>query len=155
MPGAMATAGAAGFSGSAQERFRRRSSAGPRLHVMTTRTRTRCDRLGRRSPSLPARRAACRRALPEFSDRMYIVLWEDGAGAIDILDRSGTFVSRFCAPDRLAVAETLLRDATGSPPRPATTAAFSDELLTSAFTDDGLAITSGEVCAWLLLRAIG
>jgi hypothetical protein len=121
---------------------------------MTTRTRTRCDRLGRRSPSLPARRAACRRDPIEFTERLYIVLWEDGAAAIDVLDRSGTFVSRFYAPDRLAIADTLLRDATGSPPRPTTASAFATELLDTVFADDGLAITSGEVCAWLLLRAI-
>jgi hypothetical protein len=121
---------------------------------MTTRTRTRCDRLGRRSPSLPARRAACRRAPLEFTDRLYIVLWEDGAAAIDVLDRSGTFISRFYAPDRLAIADTLLRDATGSPPRPTTAAAFATDVLGNALLEDGLAITSGEVCAWLLLRAI-
>jgi hypothetical protein len=121
---------------------------------MTTRTRLRCDRLGRRTPSLPARRAACRRAPLEFTDRLYIVAAEDGAAAIDILDDSGTFISRFYAPDRLSIAETLLRDATGAPPRPTTAAAFADDLLASAFTDTGLAITSGEVCAWLLLRAI-
>lgn len=122
---------------------------------MTTRTRTRCDRLGRRrTPQLPARRASCRRPPLDFSDRLYIVVPEDGAAAIDILDRSGTFISRFYAPDRLSIAETLLRDATGAPPRPTTAAAFSDDLLTDAFTDTGLAITSAEVCAWLLLRAI-
>ena len=117
---------------------------------MTTRTRTRCDRLGRRTPQLPARRAACRRSMPEFDDRLYIIVPEDGATAIDILDRSGTFISRFYTTDRLTTAETLLRDATGAPPRPTTAAAFAADLLT---TDD-LAITSAEVCAWLLLRAI-
>jgi hypothetical protein len=122
---------------------------------MTTRTRTRCERLGRRRrPQLPARRAACRRPAFDFSDRLYIVVPEDGAVAIDILDRSGTFISRFYAPDRLAVAETLLRDATGAPPRPTTAAAFSSDLLSDAFTDSGLALTSSEVCAWLLLRAL-
>jgi hypothetical protein len=117
---------------------------------MTTRTRTRCDRLGRRTPQLPARRAACRRSMPEFDDRLYILVPEDGETAIDVLDRSGTFISRFYSPDRLTTAETLLRDATGAPPRPTTAAAFAADLLTT----DGLAITSGEVCAWLLLRAI-
>lgn len=143
------------LSESAQQRFGQGSSAGRRLHGMTTRTRTRCDRLDRRAPaSLPARRAACRRSFEEFSDRLYLVFPEDGAAAIDVLDRSGTFISRFYAQDRLAVAETLLRDATGAPPRPATAAAFAADLLDSAFSDTGLAITSGEVCAWLLLRAI-
>lgn len=119
---------------------------------MTTRTRTRCDRLGRRTPQLPARRAACRRPSLAFTDRLYIVVPEpeEGATAIDILDDSGNFLSRFYAPDRLAIAETLLRDATGAPPRPTTAAAFATDLLST----DTLAITSGEVCAWLLLRAI-
>jgi hypothetical protein len=122
---------------------------------MTTRTRTRCDRLDRRALTpFPARRAACRRPVPEFDDRLYLVFPEDGAAAIDVLDRSGTFVCRFYASDRLIVADTLLRDATGAPPRASTAAAFCEEILGAAFTDAGLAITSGEVCAWLLLRAI-
>jgi hypothetical protein len=121
---------------------------------MTTRTRMRCDRLRPRASSLPARRVACHRVLPEFSDRLYVVVPEDGAWTIDVLERAGTFVARLVVADRLAIAEALLRDATGAAPRPATAAVFADDLLATAFTDDGLAITSGEVCAWLLLRAI-
>jgi hypothetical protein len=121
---------------------------------MTTRTRTRCDRLRPRASSLPARRVACRRPVLEFQDRLYIVVPEDGAWAIDVLEDSGTFVARLVVADRLAISEALLRDATGAAPRPATAAAFADDLLHTAFAGDGLAITSGEVCAWLLLRAI-
>jgi hypothetical protein len=121
---------------------------------MKTRTRTRCDRDRPRAPSLPARRVACRRPLPEFTDRLYIAVPEDGAWSIDVLERDGDLLARLVVPDRLAISEALLRDATGAAPRPATAAAFADDLLHTAFAGDGLAITSGEVCAWLLLRAI-
>lgn len=122
---------------------------------MASRTRTRCDVAGLRRPELPARRAACRSSAPVFVERLYIAVAEDdGDTSIDVLDRGGTFVARFVVADRHAAAETLLRDATGHPPRPATAAAFADELL-DGLPDDGFAISASEVCAWLLLRAIG
>ncbi|WCB92478.1 hypothetical protein DSM104299_01174 [Baekduia alba] len=90
-----------------------------------------------------------------FVERLYIaVAEEDGDTSIDVLDRSGTFVARFVVGDRYAAADALLRDATGHAPRPATAEAFAADLL-DGLPDDGVAISSSEVCAWLLLRAIG
>jgi hypothetical protein len=121
---------------------------------MLTRTRSRCDALVRPRPERPARRAACRTPVVEFAERMYIAIGEeDGTTSIDVLERGGAFVARFVVADRAAAAEALLRDATGHAPRPATRDAFAGELL-AGVEEDGLAITSGEVCAWLLLRAI-
>jgi hypothetical protein len=120
---------------------------------MLTRTRSRCDAHGLRRPELPARRAGCR-SLPIFVERLYIAIAEpDGETSIDVLDRSGTFVARYVVGDRHAAAEAIVRDATGHPPRTTTASAFADELL-DTLPDDGVAITSSEVCAWLLLRAI-
>jgi len=128
---------------------------------MITRRRSRCT-AGRSTPStLPARRAGCRaagtqalEALLGVDERLYVAVLEDeGETSIDVLDRSGTFVARFVVGGRAAVAETLLRDATGHAPRPATADAFGHEIL-DRLPRDCFAISSSEVCAWLLLRAI-
>jgi hypothetical protein len=97
---------------------------------------------------------ACRPLGAVFVERLYIAIGEEGGEtSIDVLDRDGMFVARFLVADRRAAAETLLRDATGHIPRATTAEAFADELL-DGLPDDGFAISSGEVCAWLLLRAI-
>jgi hypothetical protein len=128
---------------------------------MPPRTRTRCTAAGVRPPRVPARRAACRSVAPGALDallgaaeRLYIAALEpDGQTTIDVLDRDGTFVARFVVGGRDALAEALLRDATGHPPRPATVDAFTHEIL-DHLPRDGFAVSSSDVCAWLLLRAI-
>ncbi|HEY6762798.1 MAG TPA: hypothetical protein VI318_25070 [Baekduia sp.] len=124
---------------------------------MVTRSRSRCERDAPSArltpPALPARRSACRRTSAAFDERLYIVVPEDGATSVDVLRRDGTFLARYLLDDRGALAGTLLRDATGHPPRPATAGAFAHEVL-DRLPRGGFAISSGEVCAWLLLRAI-
>jgi hypothetical protein len=128
---------------------------------MARRSRTRCtENPGR--PRLPARRAACRSpaaagldALLGAPERMYVAV-QDGETAlvtVDVLGGDGTFLARFVVDGADALAAALLRDATGHPPRPATTSAFAHEIV-ERHVRDGFAISSTEVCAWLLLRAI-
>jgi hypothetical protein len=116
---------------------------------MVTRTRSRCDAVRARRLDLPHRRAACRREAAVFVERLYVVVAEDDGFSIDVLDRDGEFVARFVMADRLAAAGAVVRDATGFAPKPQTVEAFAEELL-----GEGLAISSSEVCAWLLLRAL-
>jgi hypothetical protein len=89
----------------------------------------------------------------DFDDRLYVVVPESGGTSIDVLARDGTFLARYVLDDRDGLAAALLRDATGHPPRPATADAFGHEVL-DRLPRAGFAISSGEVCAWLLLRAI-
>jgi hypothetical protein len=128
---------------------------------MPPRSRTRCTATPRRA-LLPARRAACHSpatggldALLGEPERLYIAMHEGEAGqaTLDVLDPDGTFVARLVVEGSDALAEALLRDATGHPPRPATVTAFAQEVV-ERHPGDGFAISSSEVCAWLLLRAI-
>jgi hypothetical protein len=104
---------------------------------------------------LPARRAGCRPAFRSLDEplRMYVAGRDEGTTVIDVLDGDGVFVEQWRCDADVVLAHTVLRDATGHPPRPATTQAFVDEVL-DALPGDGFAISSAEVCAWLLLRAI-
>jgi hypothetical protein len=95
-------------------------------------------------------------ALLAEPERIYVAGRElDGDGVIDVVDQHGRL------RDRLPVlpggwsgqAAALLADATGSPLRPATVAAFAGEVL-DRLPYDGFALSSSEICAWLLIRAI-
>jgi hypothetical protein len=107
---------------------------------------------------LPARRAACRPAAYELGEpvRMYVAGREpDGTMVVDVVDGEGalTYQWRFGRDEALALTFALLADATGHPARATTAAAFTSEVL-DRLPADGFAISSGEICAWLLLRAI-
>jgi hypothetical protein len=128
------------------------------------RPHARCSRARRPArPPLPARRASCRIALSPGLDallaepqRIYVAGRElDGDGAIDVVDEHGRLRDRLpvIAGGWSAQAAALLADATGYPPRPATVAAFADEVL-DRLPYDGFALSSSEICAWLLIRAI-
>jgi hypothetical protein len=105
---------------------------------------------------LPARRAACRprvAALDE-SGRMYVAGWEDdGHVSVDVVDDRGVLTAHWECGDERALAVALLSDATGHRPREATAIAFRREVL-SVLPRDAFAMSSQEVCAWLLIRAI-
>lgn len=119
---------------------------------MTRRRRSGCDR-PRATVTLPARRSG---GAPAFDPRarLYVAVWEDdGAASVDVVDSSGTLQAQWRCGGAEALAIALLADATGHPPRPTTAHAFGDEVL-AALPRDGFAIASGEICAWLLLRAI-
>jgi hypothetical protein len=101
---------------------------------------------------LPARRAGCRPAPRPFGEpvRMYVAGREpDGTVVVDVVDGDGILREQWHHRSGEDVAIAVLGDATGHPPRPATASAFAD-----ALSDDGFAISSAEVCAWLLVRAI-
>jgi hypothetical protein len=109
---------------------------------------------------LPARRAACRPVVAKNTTerllgepaRIYVVGRElDGRTVVDVVDARGVLAEQWDVSEGLAAA--LLRDATGHPPGRATVSAFADEVL-AVLPDEGFAISSGEICAWLLLRAI-
>jgi hypothetical protein len=119
-----------------------------------TRSRGLCERRGRWE--LPPRRARCRRPAPRLlrePERLYVASAEGvGRGVVDVVDGAVLHVMQVAAswPE---VALVLLEDATGHPPEPATAAAFADEVLARQ-PPEGFAITSGEVGAWLLIRAL-
>jgi hypothetical protein len=118
---------------------------------MTRRLRPGCDR--RSTVTLPARRAGGRPALDQHG-RLYVVVWEgDGAATVDVVDEDGTPLAQWHCGGTDALAIALLADATGHPPRPATAHAFAEDLL-AGLPRDGFALSSPEICAWLLLRAI-
>jgi hypothetical protein len=103
--------------------------------------------------TLPARRAACRPVTHDW-ERLYVAVWEDdGAATVDVVEDHGTLSAQWRCGGAHALAVALLADATGHPPRPATADAFADEVL-ALLPRDGFVIASGEICAWLLLRAI-
>jgi hypothetical protein len=93
-------------------------------------------------------------ALLGADERLYIAVLEgEGHSTVDVLARDGTFLLRLLVAGPAGLAEALLRDATGHPPRPATVEAFTQEIV-GHLPPTGFAISSSEVCAWLLLRAI-
>lgn len=96
------------------------------------------------------------RALLGEPDRIYVAGRElDGDGVIDVVDAHGQLRDRLpvVAPDWGSQAAAMLEDATGHPPQPATAEAFAVEVL-GRQPYEGFALSSSEVCAWLLLRAI-
>jgi hypothetical protein len=119
---------------------------------------------------LPARRAACRSLRPSAleavlgePERLYVA-WrdDDGRGVIDVIEDLGGPVGRLAVqwPDwggrgdgTFTLAAVLLQDATGRPPGLATANAFAEDVL-EHLPHDGFAISAGEVCAWLLMRAL-
>jgi hypothetical protein len=81
---------------------------------------------------------------------MYVAGREpDGTLVVDVVDGDGILQDQWRHRSAHDVAIAVLADATGHPPRPATAGAFAD-----ALPDDSFAISSAEVCAWLLVRAI-
>lgn len=111
---------------------------------------------GRVGVRMPARRVACRprrRGLQERG-RLYVAGREvDGRASVDVVDERGVLTAHWeCGGDD-ALAVALLSDATGHRPKAATAAAFRREVL-AVLPRDGFALSSQEVCAWLLLRAI-
>ena len=127
---------------------------------MLPRSRTRCTSSLRPS-GLPERRVSCDAQKRESTEglfgegeRCYVVGMPAGAEAtVDVLDRRGRFVARLILGGDEAVAATLLRDATGHAPRPYTTDAFRREVL-DLLPRNGFVLSSKEICAWLLLRAL-
>jgi hypothetical protein len=105
---------------------------------------------------LPARRATCRRPAPRLlaaPERLYVASADaDGRGVVDVVDADGRHVVQV-AGEWPEVARVLLEDATRHPPQPATAAAFAHEVL-AQLPPEGFALTSSEVCAWLLIRAL-
>jgi hypothetical protein len=109
---------------------------------------------------IPARRARCRglatgAATPLLGgpERLYVAVREaDGLGVVDVVDGADEHVVRLVAPWP-EVAVLLLADATGRRPLAETAVAFADEVL-APLPPEGFAITSSEVCAWVLIRAI-
>lgn len=119
-----------------------------------TRRRSACDRPV--TLEVPARRAACRRRITALDEpaRMYVAGREpDGQVTVDVVDATGVLTARWACGGEEALAIALLSDATGHRPKEATAAAFGREVL-ALLPRDGFALSSREVCAWLLLRAI-
>jgi hypothetical protein len=105
---------------------------------------------------LPARRAACRPRVVALQEpgRTYVAGWEDdGQVVVDVVDDRGVLSARWACGDERALAIALLSDATGHRPQEATAAAFQREVV-ALLPRDGFAISSQDVCAWLLIRAI-
>jgi hypothetical protein len=81
---------------------------------------------------------------------MYVAGREpDGTTVVDVVDEHGALGEQWRCRAHADVAAAVLADATGHPPRDTTAAAFAATL-----PADGFAISSHEVCAWLLVRAI-
>jgi hypothetical protein len=119
-----------------------------------TRRRCACDRAV--EVELPARRAACRpRATPlDEPGRLYVAGREaDGQVTVDVVDAAGALTARWTCGGDEALAVALLSDATGHRPKAAIAAAFGREVL-ALLPRDAFAISSQEICAWLLIRAI-
>jgi hypothetical protein len=127
------------------------------------------DRRTRIQLQLPARRAACRsrpsavEAVLGEPERLYVA-WRDdeGRGVVEVIEDLGGPVGRLAVPwpdwgdhsdGTFTLAAVLLQDATGRAPGPATTNAFAEDVL-EHLPPEGFAISAGEVCAWLLMRAI-
>jgi hypothetical protein len=86
--------------------------------------------------------------------RMYVVAVEpDGRLGVDVVDERGELTARWLCGSAAALAIALLSDATGHRPKEHTAVAFAREVL-ALLPRDGFALTSQEVCAWLLIRAI-
>jgi hypothetical protein len=86
---------------------------------------------------------------------MYVAGWDVPGGpvTVDVVDAAGVLTARWeCGSDE-ALALALLSDATGHRAKAATAAAFEREVL-ALLPHDAFALSSQEVCAWLLLRAI-
>jgi hypothetical protein len=124
--------------------------------------------------ALPARRPACVLGAPAdpgalFADapRIYVATRDEhGFATVDVVDGTiGDAVAArtplpIPAPDwgghgdgAFALAAAMIEDATGHPPRLATTNAFVEDVL-DHLPHAGFAISSSEICAWLLMRAI-
>jgi hypothetical protein len=111
--------------------------------------------------ALPVRRVACRplrrgsvEALLGDPARIYVGGRDvDGTVGVDVVDGRGVLRDRLWGDGPMEVAVALLRDATGHAPRPATAGAFASEVL-ERLPNEGFVLTSSEICAWLLLRAI-
>ena len=85
---------------------------------------------------------------------MYVAGWEDeGHISVDVVDDRGVLSAHWECGDEAALAVALLSDATGHRPKEATAIAFRREVL-SLLPREGFAMSSQEVCAWLLIRAI-
>lgn len=86
---------------------------------------------------------------------MYVAGWEEPGGpvVVDVVDATGVLTAHWECGSEAALAVALLADATGHRPKEATAAAFAREVL-SLLPRDGFALSSQEVCAWLLIRAI-
>ncbi len=105
---------------------------------------------------MPARRVACRRRVAALDEvaRVYVVVWEpEGTAVVDVVDEAGGLAAVWRCGGQEALAVALLADATGHRPKAATVEAFRREVL-SLLPHEGFAISSREVCAWLLVRAI-
>lgn len=85
---------------------------------------------------------------------MYVAGWEEGGQVtVDVVDDRGVLTAHWACGDEAALAIALLSDATGHRPKEATAVAFRREVL-ALLPRDSFAISSQEVCAWLLIRAI-
>lgn len=85
---------------------------------------------------------------------MYVAGWEpDGRATVDVVEVTGALTARWTCGGEDALAVALLTDATGHAPKDATVAAFRAEVL-ALLPRDAFALSSQEICAWLLLRAI-
>jgi hypothetical protein len=134
--------------------------------------RSRGPRLDSSSSSLPARRAACRRSeapgldalLGDDDAAVYIASRDfDDVPRIDVLAPDGYLREplEVAAPEwgdapadnRNALAGALLQDATGHAPKATTARDFAEAVLARQ-PHAGFAISSSEICAWLLIRAI-
>jgi hypothetical protein len=106
---------------------------------------------------MPARRAVCRPRVTALDEpaRMYVAGWETPGGPVivDVVDATGVLTAHWECGSEEALAMALLSDATGHRAKAATAAAFEREVL-ALLSHDGFAISSQEVCAWLLVRAI-
>jgi hypothetical protein len=105
--------------------------------------------------ALPARRVGCRQRVAfDEPARMYVAGWEpDGRAVVDVVDAQGRLKAHWECGSEAALAIALLADATGHRPKEHTAAAFAREVL-SVLPREAFAMTSEEVCAWLLMRAI-
>jgi hypothetical protein len=85
---------------------------------------------------------------------VYVVAKEpDGRIGVDVVDERGELTARWMCGGEGALAIALLSDATGHRPKEHLVAAFEREVL-ALLPREGFALSSQEVCGWLLIRAI-
>lgn len=106
---------------------------------------------------MPARRPPCRPRVAALDEppRLYVAGWETPGGpvTVDVVGPSGALTAHWeCGTDE-ALAMALLSDATGHRAKAGTAAAFRREVL-ALLSHDGFVLSSQEICAWLLVRAI-